>query len=97
VYVRGKRATAQHFGLVGLKKIAGTQSFPSDHWGLLGIRTLILIPEPELQSLALRLKQKLSEDAKFRFLIKSRNYQTVFIFPFHSQVLHLQYEVFSIS
>jgi len=25
---------ATHFGLVGLQKITGTQSFPSDHWGL---------------------------------------------------------------
>ncbi|XP_071450024.1 tyrosyl-DNA phosphodiesterase 2-like isoform X2 [Hetaerina americana] len=24
----------QHFGLVGLQKISGTQSFPSDHWGI---------------------------------------------------------------
>jgi len=23
-----------HFGLVGLEKVAGTQSFPSDHWGV---------------------------------------------------------------
>jgi len=29
------RVTAQNFGLVGLQKIHGTQSFPSDHWGLI--------------------------------------------------------------
>jgi tyrosyl-DNA phosphodiesterase 2 len=23
-----------HFGLVGIEKVPGTQSFPSDHWGL---------------------------------------------------------------
>ncbi|KAF2353020.1 Endonuclease/exonuclease/phosphatase [Trinorchestia longiramus] len=28
-------AVARHFGLVGLKKVQGTQYFPSDHWGLL--------------------------------------------------------------
>ena len=25
----------RYFELVGLKKVAGTQRFPSDHWGLL--------------------------------------------------------------
>ncbi len=35
LYVHGKRAAAQRFGLVGLNKIEGMQSFPSDHWGLL--------------------------------------------------------------
>ncbi|KAA0185833.1 putative 5' tyrosyl DNA phosphodiesterase, partial [Hyalella azteca] len=27
-------AVIRHFGLVGLKKVQGTQAFPSDHWGL---------------------------------------------------------------
>jgi len=35
VYLRqSARVTAEHFGLVGLEKVAGTQSFPSDHWGI---------------------------------------------------------------
>lgn len=25
----------KHFGLVGIQKVAGTQSFPSDHWGII--------------------------------------------------------------
>lgn len=28
-------AVPRHFGLVGLQKVMGTQSFPSDHWGLM--------------------------------------------------------------
>jgi len=28
-------AHAEHFGLIGLQKIHGTNSFPSDHWGIL--------------------------------------------------------------
>lgn len=39
LYLRPSRTAAaamiHHFGLVGLKKIQGTQSFPSDHWGML--------------------------------------------------------------
>jgi hypothetical protein len=35
LYVPGKHAAAQRFSLVGLEKVAGTQSYPSDHWGLL--------------------------------------------------------------
>ncbi len=35
LYVRGKHAAAQRFGLVGLEKIEGMQSFLSDYWGLL--------------------------------------------------------------
>nr|XP_027207911.1 tyrosyl-DNA phosphodiesterase 2-like [Penaeus vannamei] len=27
--------TPRHFGLVGLEKVRGTQSFPSDHWGII--------------------------------------------------------------
>ncbi|XP_068201510.1 tyrosyl-DNA phosphodiesterase 2-like isoform X2 [Palaemon carinicauda] len=27
--------TPKHFGLVGIQKVAGTQSFPSDHWGII--------------------------------------------------------------
>lgn len=36
LYLRGQSTTAaKHFGLVGLQKVAGTQSYPSDHWGLI--------------------------------------------------------------
>eukprot|EP00088_Acartia_fossae_P000344 TRINITY_DN10134_c0_g1_i1.p1 TRINITY_DN10134_c0_g1~~TRINITY_DN10134_c0_g1_i1.p1 ORF type:complete len:349 (+),score=103.23 TRINITY_DN10134_c0_g1_i1:50-1096(+) len=38
LYLRPSRqfaVSAMHFGLVGLQKIQGTQSFPSDHWGLM--------------------------------------------------------------
>jgi len=37
VYWRGsqaKDATPSQFGLLGLNKVIGTQSFPSDHWGI---------------------------------------------------------------
>ncbi|XP_037081097.1 tyrosyl-DNA phosphodiesterase 2-like isoform X2 [Pollicipes pollicipes] len=35
VYLRATdQVTAEHFGLVGLEKVQGTQSFPSDHWGV---------------------------------------------------------------
>ena len=37
IYLRDSRPAsvrATQFGLVGLQKITGTQSFPSDHWGL---------------------------------------------------------------
>lgn len=27
--------TPRHFGLLGLEKAPGTQSFPSDHWGII--------------------------------------------------------------
>ncbi|XP_063231349.1 tyrosyl-DNA phosphodiesterase 2-like [Bacillus rossius redtenbacheri] len=29
-----RRVVPAHFGLVGIEKVAGTQSFPSDHWGI---------------------------------------------------------------
>ncbi|XP_046400306.1 tyrosyl-DNA phosphodiesterase 2-like isoform X2 [Ischnura elegans] len=29
-----REVVPQHFGLLGLQKVAGTQSFPSDHWGI---------------------------------------------------------------
>ncbi|KAJ8874106.1 hypothetical protein PR048_024947 [Dryococelus australis] len=29
-----QRVRPAHFGLVGIEKVSGTQSFPSDHWGL---------------------------------------------------------------
>jgi tyrosyl-DNA phosphodiesterase 2 len=38
VYLRDsapRRAKPEHFGLFGIEKVRGTQSFPSDHWGLL--------------------------------------------------------------
>jgi len=38
LYLKPSRSfgcSAVHFGLVGLQKIHGTQSFPSDHWGLM--------------------------------------------------------------
>ncbi|XP_023321755.1 tyrosyl-DNA phosphodiesterase 2-like [Eurytemora carolleeae] len=31
----GFSAAPKHFGLIGLQKVSGTQSYPSDHWGLL--------------------------------------------------------------
>ena len=37
VYIRPSESNnlvAEQFGLVGLKRVEGTQSFPSDHWGL---------------------------------------------------------------
>ena len=35
VYLRDSgRVIPEHFGLVGLEKVTGTQSFPSDHWGI---------------------------------------------------------------
>ena len=37
VYIRSsdiKNLIADQFGLVGLEKVEGTQSFPSDHWGV---------------------------------------------------------------
>ena len=38
IYIRPSEKAelkADHFGLVGLQKVEGTQSFPSDHWGIL--------------------------------------------------------------
>ena len=29
-----KNVKAEQFGLIGLEKVEGTQSFPSDHWGI---------------------------------------------------------------
>ena len=37
VYIRfsdTNNVIADQFGLVGLEKVAGTQAFPSDHWGI---------------------------------------------------------------
>ena len=37
VYLRpsdSRNCVAEQFGLVGLNKVEGTQSFPSDHWGV---------------------------------------------------------------
>ena len=37
VYIRSSdtnNVIADQFGLVGLEKVAGTQAFPSDHWGI---------------------------------------------------------------
>lgn len=37
VYLRSndsRSVEADQFGLIGLEKVEGTQSFPSDHWGI---------------------------------------------------------------
>ena len=35
VYIRRSESVVpEQFGLIGLEKVEGTQSFPSDHWGI---------------------------------------------------------------
>ncbi len=43
VYLRDsspRKVKEQHFGLFGIEKVKGSQSFPSDHWGLLAAFTV---------------------------------------------------------
>ena len=35
-----KNVTAKSFNLIGIEKVPGTQTFPSDHWGILAVFNL---------------------------------------------------------